>query len=605
MKILNIKTISTLKVEISKSPLLCRGQKGEYSSFWVRSFIVIAMTCVLSNTTVAQENEEENELNGGTITVVKPYDPTISDAFKVKSVPAINDTTQVKKKPVTYSIFSVPVASTFTPAKGKLSTRKKTERAKFFDNYARLGLGNYVNVLAEFAGNIEIDKDTDFGVFLNHFSSQGGIDEAVFNDAFSDTSLDLSYGKRNRGMSWGITAGGRFQTANWYGAPQGTGLIPDDDIDVGTNYLTLGLGGKARFFDSAIEQIDLQLFNTGSNYDASETQITLRPEFGFDIMEEEIGLGATVDYLTGAFDNQDFLSSDYSFLNLGVNPSINLYGDRFKAELGAGINYLSDLENSEGQIYVYPDINASYILVDEKVMAFTTIGGGLDMNSLRGFADENIFIAPAVLVAPTNRQLDAQLGIKGKLSENFGYKVFGGYRLEEDRGLFVKNPFSFADPSSAQPYQFGNTFSVAYGDLNTFTFGGALSVDVNSQFNLTLNAASLSYDVSNGDDFNNVASQLPSFTADLIGNYDITDQWNVGATLYYVGERDVFTNVIATTTTLDAFLDLNLDVNYKINPKLTAFLRGHNLTGGNYQYYLDVPVQNLQILGGAVYKFDF
>lgn len=570
-------------------------------------YITMFILGAVCSTAIAQENEEENELNGGTITVVKPYDPTISDAFKVKSVPAINDTTQVKKKPVTYSIFSVPVASTFTPAKGKLSTRKKVERAKFFDNYARLGVGNYVNVLAEFAGNFEIDKDTDVGVFLNHFSSQGGIDEAVLNDAFSDTSLDLSYGKRNRSNSWGVTAGGRFQSANWYGVSpdQVINITDPDDIDAGVKYLTLGIGAKARFFDSVIEKMDLQLFSTGSNYDASETQITLRPEFGFDIMDEEIGLGATVDYLTGEFENVNFLSNDYTFLNLGINPSINLYGDRFKAELGAGINYLNDLENSDSQLYVYPDINASYILVDEKIMAYTTIGGGLDLNSLRGFADENMFIAPALVVAPTNRQLDAQLGIKGKLSENFGYKIFGGYRLEENRYFYTKDDGSVFTIGTREPYQYGNVFTTSYGDLNTFTFGGALSVDVNSQFNLTLNATSLSYDVTNGDSFNNVASQLPSFTADLIGNYDINEKWNVGATLYYVGERDVFVNSAATTTTLDSFLDLNLDLNYKINPKLTAFLRGHNLTGGNYQYYLDVPVQNLQILGGAVYKFDF
>jgi outer membrane receptor protein involved in Fe transport len=106
-----------------------------------------------------------------------------------------------------------------------------------------------------------------------------------------------------------------------------------------------------------------------------------------------------------------------------------------------------------------------------------------------------------------------------------------------------------------------------------------------------------------------VASHLPEFTADLVGNYEINDQWNVGATLYYVGQREAFripiARVVGVTESLDSFVDLNLDVNYKINPKLTAFLRGQNLTGGNYEYYLDYPVQNLQIMGGAVYKFDF
>lgn len=574
-----------------------------------QSYILVAIAIVAFNNASAQGGEE-GELNGGTITVVKPYDPTISDAFKVKSTPSINDTTTVKKKPVTYSIFSVPVASTFTPDKGKLSRLKTPKRQKFFDNYARLALGNYVNVLGEFAGNFEIDKDSDVGVFFNHNSSQGGIDEATFDDDFSDTSLDVSYGKRNRDFNWGITAGGRYQAANWYGvAPIGLASVPvGAEIDAGTSYLTLGLSGKAQFFDSVVENVDVAVTNISSGNDASETRVRLRPQFAFEVMEEEIGLGVEVDYLTGAFDTQGTIpvADAYSYLNLGINPSINLYGDKYKVELGARLNYLTDNENSESDFKVYPDINASYILMDEQVIAYTVIGGGLDMNTLQNFADENVFIAPAVSVAPTSRQIDAQLGIKGKLSEKFGYKLYGGYRLEENRYFYTKDNSVLLTTVPRLPYEFANTFYTQYGDLNTLTFGGSASVDLNTQFNLTLNAQYMSYDVSNGDSFNNVASQLPSFTADVVGNYDITDKWNVGTTLYFIGEREVFrTGGIPETQTLDSFVDLNIDVNYKINPKLTAFLRGHNLTGGNYQYYLDYPVQNLQILGGAVYKFDF
>ena len=141
------------------------------------------------------EEEEEDRLNGGTITLTTIYEPTISDAFKVSSIPQINDTTAVKKKPVTYRIYSVPVVSTFTPVRGQLNALKPKKREKYFDNYARLGLGNYTNVLAEFAGNFEIDRYTDFGVFMNHRSSQGGIDEVVLEDDFTDTALDISYGK--------------------------------------------------------------------------------------------------------------------------------------------------------------------------------------------------------------------------------------------------------------------------------------------------------------------------------------------------------------------------------------------------------------------------
>jgi len=73
----------------------------------------------------AQEKEEKQDLGTEVVNVVKPYTPTISDAFKVKATPKLNDSVNTAKKKVTYSIFSVPVASTFTPAKGKAVAVKK------------------------------------------------------------------------------------------------------------------------------------------------------------------------------------------------------------------------------------------------------------------------------------------------------------------------------------------------------------------------------------------------------------------------------------------------------------------------------------------------
>ena len=70
-------------------------------------------------------SQETDDIGTETVTVVKPYSPTVSEAFKIKTMPNLNDSIVLKKKPISYSIFSVPVASTFTPAKGKAS---KVER---------------------------------------------------------------------------------------------------------------------------------------------------------------------------------------------------------------------------------------------------------------------------------------------------------------------------------------------------------------------------------------------------------------------------------------------------------------------------------------------
>lgn len=574
-----------------------------------KKYTLLALIAAFSISMSAQktkEQEEEDRLNGGSITVVKAYDPTISDAFKVNSTPQINDTTKVKKKPVTYRIFSVPVASTFTPATGRLNRLKSKKREKFYDNYARLGLGNYVNILGEFATNFEIDKDSDLGVFLNHNSSQGGINDVAADDSFSDTSLDLSYGARSKDYNWGITGGGRYRTANWYGDFAGSPVALTEDNDVGLNYLSYGIGGKAEFFESTFQKIDVLFSGITSGEGASEIRVEVRPELYFNIMETEVNLGVEIDYLSGSFDTQPFfpVPENYGFINSGVNPSINLYGDNYKVELGARLNFLSDLENSESTFKVYPDINASYILVEDVLVGYTQIGGGLDINSLQQFSQENIFLAPAVLITPTDRLIDATLGIKGKLSSSFGYKLYGGYRVEENRNFYTADTGFTAVMNERRAFEYGNSFNIQYGDLNTTTLGAGLNYDVNNGLNIALNGQYMNYDVSNGDLFSNIASHLPELTADLVAGYQINEAWNLGATFFYVGEREAYRNGLGVET-LDGFADLNLDVTYKINPKLSVFLRGNNLTGGNYEFYAGVPVQNLQVLGGAVYKFDF
>lgn len=572
-----------------------------------------ALVCALAVTSFATgQDKEEDRLNGGSITVVKPYDPTISDAFKIKSEPSYSDTTKIKKKLVTYTIFSVPVASTFTPATGQLSKLKPKQRTKYYNNYARLGLGNYANALAEFAGNFEVDKDSDIGVFLNHNSSQGGIDDAFLDDSFSDTSLDLSYGMRTKQTNWSINGGLRYQTANLYGVyePFRTLLTSPDAIDAGVNYLSYGIGGKAQFFDAVLTGVDAGITSMTTGFDGKENRFKLGTKLAFDAFESEVGLGVSFDYLQGSFDQQALITqpTDYAYVSGTLSPSIKLYGDFFTATIGAHINYLNDSELSESKLNFYPAIDASYMLVEERLIAFTNIGGGLDMNSLQQFAAENTFLAPTITVKPTSRQLDATLGLKGKLSEQFGYKLYGGYRIENDRYFYTKDAGNqFNIPTTTNIAEFGNVFYTQYADLNTAFFGAAFSAQLSDAFDITLNGQYNSYTVKNGVTIGNVASHLPSFTADVVGDYQITDQWSVGTTLYFVGSRDVWRNGggLTSVTTLDSFVDLNIDVNYKINPKLTAFLRGNNLTGGNYQYYQDYPVQNLQVMGGVVYKFDF
>ena len=102
----------------------------------------------------------------------------------MKSVPTLNDSIVLQKKPINYSIFSVPVASTFTPSKGKASGVKKLPPEKIYNSYASIGLGNYNNALADFYTSSALNRDERLDVSLNHHSSRGEIDGTALDNIY-------------------------------------------------------------------------------------------------------------------------------------------------------------------------------------------------------------------------------------------------------------------------------------------------------------------------------------------------------------------------------------------------------------------------------------
>ena len=167
---------------------------------------------------IAQKKEE----NIGTevVNVVKPYTPTISDAFKVKEIPALEDADNTKKEEIKYNFFSFPVASTFVPLKGRAANVDKSQSEKLYKNFANLGLGNYTSLNAELFVTENISDHEYIGGMFRHLSSQGGINEVALNNDFYKTSVDLTYGNQLQNLTWISDLGYQNQMYNWYGIPE-------------------------------------------------------------------------------------------------------------------------------------------------------------------------------------------------------------------------------------------------------------------------------------------------------------------------------------------------------------------------------------------------
>lgn len=566
----------------------------------------------------AQEDKKEDETIGTeTVTVTKAYTPTVSDAFKIKSVPNLNDSIVLQKKPIKYSIFSVPVASTFTPSKGTASRVERTPPPVLFNSYASVGAGNFGNVNAAFYTNRTLSRDEDLTIGLNHHSSQGGIDGVQLNDRFANSRLDAAYVKRDRDYTWGVDIGAQHQYYNWYGLPEDTfDAATIATIDEGQNYFTAEASGNFKLEDSFFKGVDATYRRFWDTANSGENRALINTSFEFPLNEEMLGISANVDYVGGSFENTNLNSTanaagiDYGQLQVGISPSLQMLRDDLSLNLGLNLVYGMDLETSEGNFYIYPAVTASYRLLEETVVAYGGITGELRQHSFYGFVEENPFVSPTLDIAPTDSQYNAYIGFKGQLLPNLSYNVKGSYSAENNSPLFRLNPQNLFR-NDDRGYFFGNSFDVFYDDIKTIGVFGELNVDVNRNFTLGINVNVNDYTTETG----NPAWNLPNLQASLFLDYQIGEQWYAGANLFYVGEREDFSSVVvqnilpsefpATIISLDAFFDANAHVGYRVNDQLSLFVKAANMANNSYQRWANFQVQGLQVLGGATYKFDF
>ena len=564
---------------------------------------------------------QKKDENIGTevVNVVKPYTATISDAFKVKETPTLDDDENTKKENIQYNIFSFSVASTFTPAKGKAAGVDKTKRDKLFSNYATLGFGNYGTVLGELFVTENISSTDYIGGMFRHHSSQGGIKELVLDDSFYNTSLDLTYGSQQRSYNWNLDLGYQNQIYNWYGIDQ-TYFNQDAafyaQIAPDHMFHNAYLGGKIAFEDSFFTGATMKFNRFWDDNGSAENRFYVKPSFIVDINEFAIKTNVIVDYVAGSFD-QDYFNNEgnkYGFTNFGLNPSVTLNQDDLSLNIGVSLFYSADLENSDSKFFVYPNISASYKIVGDLMILYAGAEGTLQQNSYREFTNENPFLSPTIIVAPTDRPYDIFAGLKGKLAGNVSYNVRGSFMQEKGRALFRNNPFPNATTPdleiTAKGYQLGNSFDVIYDDMRTVHFFGELKADFSKNISAGIQGTFSSFSTSNELE----AWNLPSITLNANLDLTITEKWYAGASLFFVGERKdqmIAPGVIDpafydfTTVTVKSYFDVNAHVGYKLNERLTFFLRMNNLFNQSYEKWMNYPAQQFQIVLGASYKFDF
>jgi hypothetical protein len=563
---------------------------------------IILAIFTLSVTLVFSQKKTTDTINTGVIDVVKPYTPTISDAFKVKEVPSLNDETTQAKKEIKYNIFSFPVASTFTPAKGKAATVDKAKPIKLYDNYATLGVGTYTTILGEVYLNHVISRSESVGGYVSHHSSGGGIEGLSYDDDFLNSKANVNYSSRLRDLAWNVEGGFGYQRYNWYGVPESQiAVSQSNDIEVDHSFFNAHLGGDVSFEDTYINSASFLFRRFGDNQGSAENRFTFKTKVDVPINDFEIATDVVIDYLGGSFDRgyNTVDELNYGNIQVGVSSTYELKQDDLTLNLGASLFYMRDNEANDSKIYLYPNVTATYRLVNDVLIAYGGIQGDLIQNSYYGFATENPFVSPTLFITPTDQLYNAYVGLKGKVTSNVSYNISGHYVADRSKALFRNNEITL----TTQDYSYGNSFGIVYDNVKTLGVAGEINVDVNRNFKLGLKAETFSYTTDDEAE----AWNLPDFKGSLFLDYQISEKWFAGANLFYVGERkdQLFLNGTTATVPLDSYFDANAHVGYHVTDQLSIFAKANNMANEGYHKWQNFPVQSAQFLAGATYKFDF
>lgn len=570
-------------------------------------FIAIA---ILFLTQISFAQKKDENIGTEVVNVVKPYTPSISDAFKVKETPTLDDEETSKKENIKYNIFSFPVASTFAPSKGKAANVDKSAEEKIFSNYLTLAAGNYGTINAELFITENVSNTDYFGGMLRHSSSQGGIKDVVLDDKFFNTALDLTYGSRTKAMSWNADLGYKNQVYNWYGIFPG--ILTDATIatiDEQQTYHTFYVGGRLGL-DNILKESTLKFSRFWDAFGSAENRFVAKPSLEFDIVEQKIKADFVVDYITGSFD-QNFdktASIKYGFTNVGFQPSVRIQKDDLTINAGVGFFYSAAQEAGDSKFFIYPQVTGAYKVVGDLMIFYAGLEGTLQQNSYHDFVQENFFVSPTLGVSPTDQKYDIYAGLKGKLANSISYNIRGSYKNEEEKALFKSNLYDYFN-ANTDGYTYSNSFEVVYDRIKTLSFFGELKADFSKNISFGVNGTFNSFST----DAQQEAWNLPTIQFASTLDVNITPKWYAGTSLFFVGERkDIFRQATLVLPfppdeiiTLKSYFDLNAHIGYKHSERMTFFLKGNNLANQDYQRWLNYPVQGLQVLGGASYKFDF
>jgi len=522
------------------------------------------------------------------VRVVTTYRPSVSDAFKINSLPQVQDTVSVSPT-FEYSIVSVPIETEYNPEQIQAASMKGEPLDKLYKALATVGAGNYTTFLGDVKVNSLRSKEQQVGFQLHHYSSSGKIkldDDEKYPAGYSTTFARFN-GKKfiDDKVVFGDVNLQRdgYKQYGFYTAKKDSTL---DKKDISQRYL---MG-------------DVKAGIASNSLDSSSLQYSFSAKYGVtQEMEKyaENAVGATVEVtkyidqkaggveLQGGYygtSGNGLDSAQYGYID--ATPWASLRVDQMRIKAGVGLVNVFGYD----KFFIYPKINFSYYSYDDIVVPYIQLDGDCKLNTYREISMENPYIYSGLQVKPTNTKLRFIGGVRGKLGKDMPFNISGSYADVKDQYLFV-NEIPLTDSMQ-------NKFVVIYDDMKVANVHAEVGAKQGERIDLLLKGDYWHYTMGNEAQ----AWHLPTLEIGVAAKYNIQNKIIAGAELVYSGERKAKSSIEGISEySLKPVVDANIGLEYRYTKILSAFLQLNNIAAQNYNRWNLYPSKRFNVLLGVTY----
>jgi len=523
------------------------------------------------------------------VQVVKPYEPTISDAYKLTHLPRITDT--VKTIPeIKYTLQTKPMNVGYTVTPIKPAKMVGEPLTKLYNSYVKVGLGTKTLPMLEAYVNNKRSKDYSIGAYYKFLNSIGQAkfdnDEKEFA-GFSDNDLRF-FGKKYMKSSvikgeMGLLSNTRY----FYGYDTRIDTVLEKE-NIKQNYLTLNLNAnyKSNYVDSTHINYDfgISLDYTKDNFDNNELGFKIAGDINKIFTKEMVGVKVAVEQYST---NEKIDSSNNTIIQ--INPWVGIFRDKWRVK--AGINIYSDIRGDISKALYYPMGSLEYDMANHYLIPYAGVDGKLEVNNFLKMSRINPFMVPGTGVLNTDHKIILFGGIRGNFNSTTYYNFKVSYALIDDMPFFV-NDLVNSD-------SIGNQFNVVYDDIKLVNYFGEISISPSEELTFHAKANYKSYEMSNEAE----AWHKPSFDLSFTTKYNLRQKIILKADILAIGKRFVKLDDSGNISELESAIDINLGAEYRYSKVLSGFIQLNNLLSDGYYEWNYYPTYGFNIMLGITYSF--